>query len=114
MQQLTGVDATFLYVESPTTFGHVSSLIILDPRDGPVPGFDEIKALYQDRLHLLTPFRRRLVRVPFDLDHPYWVEDPDLDIDYHVRRAAAPGPGGDVEPPAVVPSCSGSAWRWSR
>ncbi|MCB1017821.1 MAG: wax ester/triacylglycerol synthase family O-acyltransferase, partial [Acidimicrobiales bacterium] len=102
MQQLTGVDATFLYVESPTTFGHVSSLIILDPRDGPVPGFDEIKALYQDRLHLLTPFRRRLVRVPFDLDHPYWVEDPDLDLDFHIRDTAVAPPGDDRQVAELV------------
>jgi WS/DGAT/MGAT family acyltransferase len=62
-----------------------------------VPGgysFEKTRALIESRLPRMPPFRRRLVRVPFDLHHPVWVEDPDFDLDYHVRRVAVPSPGG--------------------
>ena len=49
-----------------------------------------------ERLHLLPPFRWRLVEVPFGLDHPYWVEDPDFDLDFHIRESAVPPPGDDA------------------
>lgn len=98
MLQLTGVDTSFLNMESPTTFGHVSSLSILDPGDDPDAGsYESIKRGLEERLHLLGPFRRRLVEVPFGLDRPYWVNDPDFDIDYHVRHIAVPPPGGPHE-----------------
>ena len=97
MQQLTGVDASFLYMESPTTFGHVSSLIVYDPKGGEGGGYEETRRLFEERLHLLDPMRRRLVTVPFDLDHPYWIEDPDLDLDFHIRQTAVPPPGTDEQ-----------------
>jgi diacylglycerol O-acyltransferase / wax synthase len=97
MQQLTGVDASFLYMESPTTFGHVSSLILYDPKGTDAAGYEETKRLFGERLHLLEPMRRRLVTVPFDLDHPYWIEDPDLDLDFHIRQTAVPPPGTDEQ-----------------
>ena len=46
-----------------------------------------------ERLHLLPPFRRRIVEVPFGLDHPYWIEDPNFDLDFHMRHIAVPPPG---------------------
>ena len=48
-----------------------------------------------ERLHLLPPFRWRLPEVPFGIDLPYWIEDPDFDIDFHTRESAVPPPGGD-------------------
>ena len=93
MQQLTGVDASFLYMESGTTFGHVSSLIVYDPKGTEGGGFEATKAMFRERLHLLDPMRRKLVEVPFNLDHPYWIEDPDLDLDFHIRETAVPPPG---------------------
>src|SRR2546423_2724307 len=98
MQRLTGLDATFLYLENPTTPLHVASTAVFDP--SAVPGgysFEKVLALIDSRLHLLPPFRRRLVEVPFQLHHPLWIEDPDFDIEYHVRRAALPAPGGANE-----------------
>jgi WS/DGAT/MGAT family acyltransferase len=62
-----------------------------------VPGgfsVDTVRDLIAERLPRLAPFRRRVVEVPFGLHHPVWVEDPDFDLDYHVRRAALPAPGG--------------------
>jgi diacylglycerol O-acyltransferase / wax synthase len=98
MQRLSGLDATFLYLESPSNHMHVASTAIFDPST--VPGgysFEKVKELVASRLHLLPPFRRRLVEVPFQLHHPLWVEDPDFDLDYHMRRAALPAPGGEEE-----------------
>ena len=95
MQQLTGLDTSFLNMETPTTYGHVSGLAIFDPSTAPgAPAtLDDIKDLIQDRIHLLPPYRRRLVQVPFGLDHPYWLEDPDFDLDFHVRHIGLPPPG---------------------
>jgi WS/DGAT/MGAT family acyltransferase len=92
VQQLSGLDNSFLTMESPTTYGHVSSLAIFDPQ-GTQFSFDTVRALVDERLHLVAPFRRRLVGVPFSLDHPYWIEDPDFDLDFHLRHIAVPPPG---------------------
>ena len=82
MQQLTGLDTSFLNMETAATYGHVSGLAIFDPSSASVPaGLDQVKQLIQERLHLLPPYRRRLVEVPFGLDHPYWIEDPGFDLD---------------------------------
>lgn len=94
MQQLSGIDASFLYMESASTFGHVSSLIVYDSEEA---GYEQTKELFAERLHLLDPMRRRLVEVPFGLDHPYWIEDPDLDLDFHIRETAVPPPGTDQQ-----------------
>ena len=56
-------------------------------------GFKDILKFVESRLGGARPFRQRLVRVPFDLDHPYWIEDPDFDIEYHIRHIALPAPG---------------------
>ncbi len=94
MQQLTGLDTSFLNLETPTTYGHVSGLAIFDPSSAPVPAtFEDVKRLIEQRIHLLPPYRRRLVEVPFGLDHPYWIEDPDFDLDFHVRHMGLPPPG---------------------
>jgi diacylglycerol O-acyltransferase len=97
MKQLTGLDATFLYMETPSTYGHVSGLSIYDR---PTPDFDplqEWRAQIERRLHLLEPLTRRLRNVPFNLDHPFWIEDPDFDLDFHVRHTAVPRPGRDEQ-----------------
>lgn len=94
MRQLTGLDASFLYMETKTQFGHVSGLSIYEPPSDHYEPFETIKARVADRMHLLEPLRRRLVEVPLSLDHPYWIEDPDFDINYHFRHIAVPPPGG--------------------
>ncbi|HEV3352257.1 MAG TPA: wax ester/triacylglycerol synthase family O-acyltransferase [Acidimicrobiales bacterium] len=98
MQRLTGLDATFLYMETPSIHMHVASTGVFDPST--VPGgysFEKVVELVESRLHLLPPFRRRLKEVPFQLHHPLWIEDPDFDIENHVHRAALPAPGGAHE-----------------
>jgi WS/DGAT/MGAT family acyltransferase len=98
MKQLTGLDATFLHLENAAQFGHVSGLSIFARPDD--PGYDPYTAWrsqVEQRLHLLEPLRRRLVEVPLGLDHPSWVNDPDFDLDFHVRHTAVPPPGSDTQ-----------------
>ena len=98
MQRLTGLDAGYLYMETPTLHMHTLKVSVLDPST--VPGgysFSQVREELGRRLHLLPPFRRRLVEVPFGLNHPVWIEDPDFDLDWHVRRIVAPAPGGQRE-----------------
>ena len=103
MQRLTGLDATFLYLETPSSHMHVAGLMILDPSSaaGGVT-LEKVKEVYGARLHLALPFRRRLVEVPFGLHHPLWIEDPDFDIDYHIRATALPAPGGPEQLATLV------------
>jgi hypothetical protein len=94
MQQLTGLDSSFLNMETPTTYGHVSGLAIFDPSTASESvTLEGLKKLLEERMHLVPMYRRRLVEVPLGLDHPYWIEDPDFDIDFHVRHIAVPPPG---------------------
>ncbi len=98
MQRLSGLDATFLYMETPTAYMHVAGLMILDPSTMPA-GFDfnDVRDFYASRLHLAAPFRRRLVDIPLGIHHPLWIEDPDFDLDYHLRHIAVPPPGGEQQ-----------------
>jgi WS/DGAT/MGAT family acyltransferase len=97
MRQLTSLDAQFLAVESGRTYGHVGSLCVCDPSTAPGGRLtvDDLQRMVAERLHLLPPFRWRLVNVPLGLDLPYWAEDPDFDLDFHIRESAIPPPGDD-------------------
>src|SRR4051812_43681253 len=97
MRQLTPLDTQFLAIESGSTYGHVSGLAILDPSTAPGGQLSlaDLKQVLADRMHLLPVLTERLAEVPFGLDHPYWIEDPDFDIDYHVRELDLPKPGND-------------------
>ena len=94
MRQLSGLDASFLNLETPSTPLHVASVAILD---GETADFDAIRDHIEKRLHLLPPFRWKLAQIPFGLDHPYWIDDPDFDLEFHVRRIALPPPGDDQQ-----------------
>ncbi len=96
MKRLAGLDATFLHLENANQFGHVAGLSIFARPS--TPGYDPHAAFrgqLEQRLHLLEPLRRRLVEVPLGIDHPVWVNDPDFDLDFHVRHSAVPPPGGE-------------------
>ena len=98
MQQLTGLDAAFLAMETPSVYGHVGSVCVLDPSTAPESlTLERLTKVIESRLPLIPPFRRRLVSVPFGLDQPYWIEDPDFDIEFHVRELALPEPGDDKQ-----------------
>src|SRR3954453_14675302 len=114
MRQLTSLDAQFLAVESATTYGHVGGLAIYDPASAPggTLGVKDICRLVSERVPLLPPLRRRLVSVPLGLDHPYWIEDPDFDLDFQIRESAVPPPGGG--PPSRRRATTASSPRPSR
>ncbi|MGH1492243.1 MAG: WS/DGAT/MGAT family O-acyltransferase [Acidimicrobiales bacterium] len=98
MKQLSGLDASFLNIETATSFGHISSLSIFGkPEDPDVSPYELFRAQLESKLVDLEPFRRRLVEVPFGLDRPYWVNDPNFDIDFHLRHIAVPGEGTDEQ-----------------
>lgn len=93
MKQLSGLDSAFQHMETLTTFGQVNGLMIFER---PSPDYDPYAAVYAKYASLvgkLEPLRRRLVQVPFGLDRPYWVFDPDFDLDFHVRELALARPG---------------------
>ncbi|MEO3857906.1 wax ester/triacylglycerol synthase family O-acyltransferase [Acrocarpospora sp. B8E8] len=96
-RQLSALDAQFLNFETAANLAHIAGLTVLDPTSA--PGGVVTKAgiidLLRKRAHLAPPLRRRLVEVPFGLDHPYWAEDREVDFDYHVRELALPPPGND-------------------
>ncbi len=94
MRRLSGLDTAFLYLETPTVHMTVQAVMLLDTST--MPGgysFEKIKAHLATRLPRLPEFRRRLAHVPFDLHRPVWFDDPDFDVDYHVRNIAVPAPG---------------------
>ncbi|NWG71818.1 MAG: wax ester/triacylglycerol synthase family O-acyltransferase [Parvularculaceae bacterium] len=94
-QQLTGLDASFYYAESPRTPMHIGALAIYDPSTAPggFVRFKDILSFIESRLHCSKTFRRKLKTVPLGLDHPYWIDDPEFDIEFHVRHIALPKPG---------------------
>ena len=98
MQRLSGLDASFLYLETPEQLLHVCGLIVLDPATMPDGySFHEFKAEIERRVTDVPAFTRRLRKVPLKLDHPIWIKDEHFDIDRHVHRLALPSPGGYEE-----------------
>ena len=93
MRQLTSLDAQFLAIEDGRAHGHVSGLAVYG--SGSALDADRVRSLIAERIHLLPPFRWRLVTVPLGIDHPYWVEDDAFDLEFHVRELALPAPGDD-------------------
>ena len=90
MDQLDARDAGFLYAETGTANANVSLIQIYDQTTAPGGRirFKSILAHVAGRLHLAPRLRQRLLRVPLELDHPYWVEDEHFDLEYHVRHIA--------------------------
>ncbi|MBV9915724.1 MAG: wax ester/triacylglycerol synthase family O-acyltransferase [Solirubrobacterales bacterium] len=97
MRQLTSLDAQFLALESSRQAGHVGAVAVLDPSTRPNGRLElaDIHNMIAERLPLLPPFRWRLKQVPLGLDYPYWIDDPDFDLEYHVRELALAPPPTD-------------------
>ncbi|RZI77621.1 MAG: wax ester/triacylglycerol synthase family O-acyltransferase [Variovorax sp.] len=94
MNHLSGLDATFLHFETAEMPMHVGSLNVLDLPEGYNGDFyEDAKAYMVARMHLADVFTRKLALMPFDLSNPVWVEDEDIDVDYHVRHVTLPKPG---------------------
>ncbi|CAN5609142.1 wax ester/triacylglycerol synthase family O-acyltransferase [soil metagenome] len=114
MKQLSGLDASFLYMESATTFGHVSGLGIYER---PSPAFDPLQAVHERfgaMIGLAEPMRRKLVDVPLQLDHPYWVDDCDFDLHFHIRHLRLDAPGNTEQLADEVAAIVGRALDRSR
>jgi WS/DGAT/MGAT family acyltransferase len=95
MRQLRGEDARFVYGESGHANSNITLISIYDPStasDGRVH-FKGLLKHIEGRLHLSPIFRQKLLRVPMELDFPYWIEDESFDLEYHVRHIALPKPG---------------------
>ncbi len=102
MHQLTAREATLLNSESRTNLGHTSFYVVLEPgKDGPLV-LDQLRDALQSRMGLAPGFRRRVWQVPLGLDHPWWIEDPRFDIDYHLRHIAVPDSGSESDLTAML------------
>lgn len=115
MRRMSALDAQFLYLEdeNPASHAHTIKVSIYEP--GPEGySFSASKDAFRARLHRLPPFRWRAVPTPFDLHHPVWIEDPSFDLDFHVRRMAAPQPGGQKELGEIVSEIASRALDRSR
>lgn len=98
MQRLTGLDASFLYLETSSQPMHVCSIVELDTST--MPGgytFDRLRDAMSLRMKAMPEFREKLANNPLNLDHPVWVDDDDFDVDRHLHRVGLPPPGGRAE-----------------
>lgn len=94
-QQLSAQDAQFLYAQSSTTLTHVMGVNIYNPATAPggKVRFRDIVEHVRSRIDTSPVFKRKLYRLPFDFDHPYWIEDPDFHLESHIMHARLPEPG---------------------
>jgi WS/DGAT/MGAT family acyltransferase len=92
--RLSGLDTSFLHLERAGAHMHVASTSIFD---GSAPSHEEFRDHIASRLHLVPRFRQKLRFVPLDQGRPVWVDDPHLNLDYHVRQTALPAPGSDEQ-----------------
>jgi diacylglycerol O-acyltransferase len=92
--RLSGLDASFLQLEQGPAHMHVASTTLFE---GPAPAYEEFRDHIASRLHLVPRFRQKLRFVPFGQARPVWVDDPHLNLDYHVRHTALPPPGSEEQ-----------------
>jgi diacylglycerol O-acyltransferase / wax synthase len=90
--RLSALDSSFLHFEDGSTHMHVASVMVFD---GDPPSYDELLAAIERRLHLVPRYRQKLAFVPFGQGRPRWVDDPHLNLRYHVRATALPSPGSE-------------------
>ena len=102
MKRLGGWDAVLLYNETPNLHQHTLKIAVVDASNNPEFGFDRFRRTLARRLHLMEPLRYRLVEIPGKVHHPMWLENCDVDLDYHVRRMQIAPPGGHRELDAAI------------
>src|ERR1700732_1664576 len=103
VKRLGGWDAMLLYSETPDVHMHTLKVAVIDATDFEGDySFDRFCSILHRRLHLLEPLRYRLVDIPFKLHRPMWLENCEIDFDYHVRRARVASPGGRRELDGVI------------
>jgi hypothetical protein len=94
-EPLVGLDTWFLYAERHEAPLHIGATYIFDgaPRVKGGRGALGLARTIEERLHLVPRYRQKLMWLPGNIGNPVWVDDPDFDLSYHVRRAALPSPG---------------------
>ncbi|MBA3839373.1 MAG: wax ester/triacylglycerol synthase family O-acyltransferase, partial [Thermoleophilaceae bacterium] len=92
--RLSALDMSFLTLEDDSSHMHVAAVLIFE---GDAPSYEELLESVERRLHLVPRYRQRLAWVPFDAARPRWVDDPHLNLGYHVRGTALPPPGSDAQ-----------------
>ena len=103
MERMSGADALMLYLDRAEAYNHTIKISVIDPGDDAEGwSWKRFKATWATRVGLLPRLRQRYLRVPLGLNHPVWVDDPDFDIDYHLRRVGCPSPGSMVELAEVI------------
>ena len=102
MHRLSGNDANFLYLETPSVHMHIGFTAIFEQPPGEEFNLKYLRALVSSRLDRLPVLQRRLREVPFGLHHPVWIDDSRFDVEYHVRRLVAAAPGGRAELGEIV------------
>jgi diacylglycerol O-acyltransferase len=103
VKRLNGMDAMLLYSETPNLHTHTLKVAVINAADFDGDfDFDVFRRTIQRRLHLLDPLRYRLVDIPWKLHHPMWMENCEVDLNYHLRRVQIPSPGGRRELDQVI------------
>ncbi len=98
MERLDGLDSSFVSLETSAAPMQVAMTAVFDPSTAPVGySFESLRTVVEDRLHLVPPFRRRLIEMPGRIQHPVWVDDPAFDLEEHLHRHVLPSPGGPIE-----------------
>ena len=92
MDRLTSVDASFLTNETGSSHMHIGAVVIAE---GPPPSYEDLLAHIQGRLHLVPRYRQKLAFPPVETGRPFWIDDPQFNLEYHVRHSALPAPGGE-------------------
>ncbi|MBA2523296.1 MAG: wax ester/triacylglycerol synthase family O-acyltransferase [Solirubrobacterales bacterium] len=94
MDRLTAMDASFLANESSNSHMHIGGVTVFE---GPPPSYDDLLAHIDSRLHLVPRYRQKLAIPPVETGRPFWIDDPQFNLGYHVRHSALPEPGGEDE-----------------
>jgi len=110
VKRLNGMDALLLYSETPNLHTHTLKVAVVDAAQYPGEfSYELFRRTFRERLPLLDPLRYLLVDIPWRLHHPMWLENCDVDLDYHLRRVDVPAPGGRRELDEVVGQVASTA-----
>ena len=94
LDRLSSTDASFLHQEGPTSHMHIGGVLVFE---GPPPDFNDYLDHVRGRLHLVPRYRQKLSTPPLETGRPLWVDDPDFNLEYHVRHTALPAPGTEEQ-----------------